>query len=118
MGEENKSQAPFEARAWLAGNRNRHALAANKFDNTEKARIFVEHLYSLGATEVLVDHLYGEDWRIQQEGGPYADTIIVKLPSDRAARRLLFRSCNEEIEIEGDDPVEDVGQDRIDVWWD
>ena len=70
----------YEALAWLESNPNPYALAGNRFTSTEDALIFVERLYEYGAVEVLVTGIYDEDWRIEAEGGPYADTLIVRLP--------------------------------------
>ena len=72
----------YEALAWLESNPNPYALAGNRFHSTEDAIAFVEMLYEAGAVEVLVTNIYDEDWRIEAEGGPYADSLIIHLPQD------------------------------------
>ncbi len=62
--------------------------------------------------------LYEEERRIAREGGPYADTLIVELPSDSQNRRELFRISNEESEKEGFESEVDTGQRELWLWWD
>lgn len=71
-----------EARAWLTANPNESALASNRFGDTENAKRFIEHLYNMGAVYVGVFNIYDEPWRIESEGGPYADTLYVLTPED------------------------------------
>ncbi len=75
-----------EAREWLKANPSPHAFASNRFQTTADALRFVERLYELGATEVIVDNimfLQRDNWL------PYADTFIV-FPPDGVARQRLF----------------------------
>ncbi len=108
----------YEARAWLESNPNPYALAGNRFTSTEDALIFVEKLYEYGAVEVLVTGIYDEDWRIEVEGGPYADTLIIRLPSEPERCHKLFEITNEEATREGFSPERDMGQEEIMLWWD
>jgi hypothetical protein len=108
----------YEAASWLESNPNPHALAGNRFTSTEEALTFVEALYEHGAPEVLVTGIYDEDWRIEAEGGPYADTLIIRLPPEVENRRMLFEIANEEATREGFSPVRDIGQDELLLWWD
>jgi hypothetical protein len=101
VNEELSSGPTYEAREWLKTNPTSCALAGNRFDSTEEASKFVELLYMTGATKVLVSHILDEEWRIQEEGGPYADTLIVMLPSDAKQRQALFRIAAKEAEDEG-----------------
>ncbi|NJN95587.1 MAG: hypothetical protein HC875_16490 [Anaerolineales bacterium] len=78
----------------------------------------MEQLYQVGAVKVYVAGLYEEEWRIAQNGGPYADTLIVDLPADSQKRRDLFRISNEESEKEGFEPETDGGQNELWFWWD
>ena len=106
------------ARSWLASNKNDSALATNRFDTTANAAAFVERLFSLGAVEVYVGDPMDEQGRIAREGGPYADTVIVKLPNDPDMRRTLFKLFATEARREGFTPVADVGQEHYLLWWD
>ncbi len=108
----------FEAREWLKANPNRFAFAGNRFESSEEALAFVESLYSAGAMQVLVSGILDEEWRIKQEGGPYADTLIVSLPSDPRQRAALFRIAAQEAEHEDFDPEVDRGQSQLVLWWD
>jgi hypothetical protein len=108
----------YEAREWLESNPNPYALAGNRFDSTEEALAFVEALYEAGAQQVWVTGIYDEDWRIEAEGGPYADTLIVRLPAKADARRALFKIAGEEAVREGFSPDRDTGQDELLLWWD
>lgn len=113
-----RNNARFEAREWLKHNPNSSALAGNRFGTTEDALAFVETLYAAGAVEVYVTAILDEEWRIQQEGGPYADVLIVTLPDDAQKREHLFRIEAEEAADEGFDPTTDAGQDELLFWWD
>jgi hypothetical protein len=108
----------YEALTWLESNPNPYALAGNRFYSTKDAIAFVEMLYEVGAMEVLVTSIYDEDWRIKAEGGPYADTLIIRLPHDSEKRNGLFKIVNEEAAREGFSPEIDIGQETLLLWWD
>jgi hypothetical protein len=108
-----------EAAEWLRANWGSSAFASNRFGATAHALNFVEQLYAAGATMVAIDNIMmlpNHDWT------PYADTLIVVLPDDRACRRELF----DLIEHDGrpdewdksDEPLSDFGQNSIRLWWD
>lgn len=108
-----------EAAEWLRANWGSSAFASNRFGATAHALKFVEQLYAAGATMVAIDNIMilpNHDWT------PYADTLIVMLPDDRACRRELF----ELIEHDGrpdewdksDEPLSDFGQNSVRLWWD
>ena len=59
-----------------------------------------------------------EDWRIREEGGPYADRLIVILPSDQKKREDIFQIYTEEAKQEGLVPEVDTGQKELLFWWD
>jgi hypothetical protein len=109
----------FEAREWLRNNpsRSNAPFAGNRFRKPE-AIAFVNTLYDLGATSVHVTNVMSEAWRIKQEGGPYADTLIVTLPADVKKRTLLFGIAATEAQREHLDIEVDSGQDELTFWWD
>ncbi len=107
-----------EAREWLKANRNPSALASNRFGPSSSAARFVDRLYAAGATKVVIDNVYDEPDRIKDEGGPYADTLLVQLPEDRNVRSAIFRIHDEESRKEGFDPTPDSGQSILMFWWD
>ena len=74
-----------EALAWLSNNPNPNGFASNHFQSIDGARAMVQQLYQKGATKVRVTRILGEDWRIQSEGGPYANTLLVTLPRNTLA---------------------------------
>lgn len=67
---------------WLRSNKNESALATNRFGPTSAAIEFVDELFQAGATQVYVVSRFYEPKRVAAEGGPYADELIVQLPSD------------------------------------
>lgn len=111
-----------EAREWLANNGNASLLAGNRFAGREAAQQFVETLYDIGAEGVYVSMIYNETWRIEKEGGPYATSLIVKLPKDKKVRQKIFAIAEEEARAEGflddNESIEDRGEDEITFWWD
>lgn len=108
----------LEARSWLKNNKNKSALATNRFNDTKTAQKFVEQLYQLGALEVIIDNILDEKWRVQKEGGPYADSLIIKLPADTQKRIELFKIFNQEFKHENFENEKDMGQEKIMLWWD
>lgn len=106
------------ALAWLRANRNPSALATNRFGPTSAAIAFVEQLHEAGAVQVYVAEPLDEPERIADEGGPYADTLVVELPRDPAQRARLFEVIAREAVSEGFDPPRDRGQSTEMLWWD
>jgi hypothetical protein len=116
-------QNPPEAREWLANNSNPYPLAGNRFSGREEAQQFVESLYAAGATAVFVSMIHDEAWRIEQEGGPYAESLLVKLPDEATTRAKILAIAEEEMRNEGfledDEGLEDkVSEESISLWWD
>lgn len=78
-----KRSGRAEALAWIRDNPNKSSFASNTL--SKRAAIdFVQRLYALGARSVVVSGIRGEAWRIDDEGGPSADTLFVKLPNNQA----------------------------------
>lgn len=111
-----------EARKWLASNGNKYALAGNRFASTEDAISFVEHLYSLGAVKVTIpkSSIYSSEKRLREEGGPYADALVVSLPKIQSERESLFKVANQEASNQGMtfNPEQDVKNNKLLLWWD
>jgi len=78
----------------------------------------VQKLYDHGALEIYVSNVYDEEWRIEAEGGPYADTLIIILPEEEDARLDLFEIVNDEAKREGFSSEKDSGQEELMLWWD
>lgn len=86
-----EGQVPFiqaEALSWLSNNRNKAALAAERFPTTGDAIEAVKRLYEAGATKVDVVATYNEPSRIARDGGPYADELEVAFPAEGRERLL------------------------------
>lgn len=117
-----EQQKLLEARQWLTQNNNPYPFAGNRFGPAAQALRFVEQLYDAGAVKVQVASVYAEDWRIAQEGGPYADMLVVTLPTDAAQRHALFQMYKAELEQElGPEAAAqawDAGQPTLRFWWD
>ncbi|HJQ78798.1 MAG TPA: SMI1/KNR4 family protein [Lacipirellulaceae bacterium] len=101
-----------EARRWLRASRNVAALAVNHFGGTENAREFVDELYRLGATKVLVP-----ETSIQKDdGGPYADALVVELPADAALCAAVCLRCEKELDVR--EPLDPNDPNPVYLWWD
>ena len=109
-----------EALEWLKSNKNESALASNRFGPTSEAIKFIEQLYALGAERVIVfqDAIRDDEEIIEYEDGPYADALVVILPSDQEKRERVTKICAEEITSEGFDPSESENKDAVFLWWD
>jgi len=108
----------FEAKDWLNENKNAFPLASNRFNSKEDALKFVDNLYKNGAQGVYVINVYQDSRTIKDENGPYADTLVVKLPPDKDNRKKLFDIYTDETKREGFDTVSDFGQSELLFWWD
>jgi hypothetical protein len=108
----------YEAKEWLNNNKNESPLASNRFGAKENALKFVESLYETGAEGVYVVNVTDAERTIKDEGGPYADSLVVRLPSDKDRRKKLFVIYAEESKREGFDSVSDFGQKELFFWWD
>jgi len=116
-----KIQSPEqpEALSWLQHNHSKFpALAGNRFQSTLAAIKFVERLYAQGAKQVSIDNVYQEDWRIQEMGGPYADSLIITLPDTKNERIEIFKVVNQEYKKEGLGSIADTKQEQLALWWD
>jgi hypothetical protein len=108
--------ARFESRSTrLAHLELQPQLAANKFQTTARALAFVYELYEMGAEEVVIDNI--SDEIRPEEGGPYADSLIVHLPDDPRPLWELIERCERETEGEADGTCDERG-DSLYLWWD
>ena len=105
----------LEARLWLRSNPNPSALATNRFGTTQNALAFVDRLYAAGAAEVFVD-----DRVVDDDGFPYADTLVVRLWRPADARWVLEQLCEEEGpgNVPPGDLTMHIAGDDIRLWWD
>ncbi|MEH7094933.1 hypothetical protein [Neobacillus vireti] len=90
-----------EALAWLKRNHNPSAFASNRFGETVNAIQFVEKLYELGAVKVSVIDILDEPERMEEEGGPYAASLLVDLPPDNQSRNKIIEFYKKEMEEQG-----------------
>lgn len=109
-----------EALQWLEANRNASGLASNRFGTTREALEFVKTLYASGAEAVFVSQetITDDPDTINFEGGPYADALVVKLPTDPAARERVQGICRRELRREGFDLDGATEGESIFLWWD
>jgi hypothetical protein len=117
------TQNPLEASEWLANNLNPYPLASNRFGSREAAQQFVESLYEAGAKAVYITFIHNEPRRVEQEGGPYAESLLVKLPHEPKARTKILTMAEEEMRHEGfledEEQLEIRGdEESISFWWD
>jgi hypothetical protein len=108
----------YEALGWLEDNPNEYASAGNRFEDSQDAKEFIQNLYDLGATQVFITGIFDEEWRIKEEGGPYADTLIVTLPADSDKREAIIKIYREEYEREYGEEATDLIGDTLYFWWD
>ena len=104
-----------EAREWLHANPNANAFASHRFERTSEALSFVERLYAAGAMNVTIDNI---TCLPQHRWLPYADRLIVSLPTDATTRSAIF-SLIDEVSPNADhtqSPADD-GSPLVEVWW-
>jgi hypothetical protein len=111
-----------EAVQWLKNNNNPSALATNRFGETPNALKFVESIYEMGAVNVIVsgDSIMDSKDRIEKEGGPYADALVVTLPDETEARTKLIKVFDQEAKMQGliFNPESDINGNKVFLWWD
>jgi hypothetical protein len=109
-----------EALDWLRENKNESALASNRFGETRNAVRFVEALYLAGARLVIVpsETINSEEDFVRGEGGPYADALLVALPTDEDKRAAVIAICQKELKREGFKLEEGMSDEQIYLWWD
>ena len=105
-----------EASHWLEGNGHDAALASNRFMSTEEALDFVKKLYDAGAARVVI-----EPKSVQTEpedGGDYADSIIVKFEATSPNAKQVIAIGKREAESEGMDLGPEIQHGFMVLWWD
>jgi hypothetical protein len=103
-----------DAKVWLERNGNEHAFASNHFGDANNARLFVDDLYELGAEYIEIAGVRDEPTRIRNEGGPYADELIVAMPNDAD----VVLDVMTRIAAESPDQIERIGPLTVRLWWD
>ena len=109
----------YEALDWLQSNKNPHAFTSNRFESTEEAIKFVKRLYAAGAVKVFVTDVMEDPDIVKEEGGPYADTLLVEMPDDKGKRQKLLDIYNEESEetdMNYGEPAS-IEYDMLYFWW-
>jgi outer membrane murein-binding lipoprotein Lpp len=109
-----------EALEWLKSNRNESALASNRFLGTENAVKYVKALYAAGAVKIVVpnDTIHDDKDTMSFEGGPYADALVVTVPTEAGKRQAVIAMCRAELRREGFDSDEVETAPQIYLWWD
>jgi len=109
-----------EALSWLTSNKNKCALAGNRFQTTAAAIEAVKRLYAAGATQVLVAPPLEEPERIQREGGPYADGLDVIFPKEKTEQVCaVVKSLQPDAGGRKKDVINREERDRkLVLWWD
>jgi hypothetical protein len=112
--------AGSEAKGWLKQNKNESALASNRFGYTKEAIKFVDALYAAGAPLVIVpkSSITDDPDTLEIEGGPYADALIVKLPTDAGPRQKVEAICARELDKEGSSLGDASSDEYVFLWWD
>lgn len=116
-----------EARNWVETNKSTNTpLAGNRFASRDEALDFIDELYEKGAARVSIEDELDEDWRIKEEGGPYATSLLIELPRDQESKDQLFQIYCEELtrEFSIDLAIQeclsnvDHTQTHVTLWWD
>jgi len=109
-----------EALAWLTSNKNKAALAGNRFHTTADAIEAVKRVYAAGATDVFVDPPLEEPERIQRDGGPYADGLEVVFPKEKTEQVLaVVKSLQPDSGRRKKDVIKrEEGDLLLMLWWD
>ncbi len=108
----------YEAQSWIDRNQNISPLAGNRFNTKEESMQFIEKLYEAGAEGVYVVNVYEDEMTLKDEGGPYADSLVLILPNEKEKRKMLFNIYAQESKREGFDSESDYGQRELFFWWD
>lgn len=109
-----------EAIQWVKKNKNSSCFASNYFYDNKQALIFFKGIYKSGATLIEITNIYDEDWRITEEGGPYADRITIYLPKSakKSLDILLYLIKIRNNNGIGDDLYFNRKNNTISIWWD
>lgn len=100
-----------KAGTWLRGNKNPSPFASNRFNSARAAQGVVDALYAAGATCVSVAGILKEPRRVAEEGGPYADALLVKGPK---AKFAAFQKVGAQFQADENN----VRGNAVRLWWD
>jgi hypothetical protein len=84
----------------------------NHFLSTGAAREFVDELYAIGAVKVLIP----ENTIQKDDGGPYADSLVVELPAAEDLRAAVCLRCEQELDLPERFDRDDLNP--LYLWWD
>ena len=113
-------QSGPEAKRWLESNRNPSAFASNRFGTSQVALEFVVSLYAAGAKHVLIPSDSIRDHMAMEEGGPYADAIVIELDPDKDSSEVLRlykeQATGEGYDLSAENPI--IQGRWLFMWWD
>ena len=113
-GEHAGNKLGGEAYNWILWNRNKYGgFAGNRFDSRQAACKAVRAIYDAGASMVRVAGIHDEPYRIKEEGGPYADVLVVYV-KDPVKERFVIETIKR---LEPDE-FNRIGKGVFRVWWD
>ena len=107
---EDPNSKKAEALGWLKASGGKNTLG--ELATTEESIALVQTAYEAGAEEVLAIEI--ERCGKEETTGK----LIVKLPTDKMARKRVIDWCGRQAEEQGYDPEEDTGQTHIFVMLD
>ncbi len=102
----------FEAREFLS--KSKTNLAKNRFSSKKESIDFVERLYILGASQIIVTGIRS----FVSDDDMSCDELIVYLPTDKEKRKAIFDIYNKELVTDGNEVGKDEDQREIKFWWD
>ena len=96
-----------EALSWLRGGSAASFRNLGEMATTEESIAFVQHFYDLGAESVLACNI------VEYDNAQNSGHLLIRLPSDHAARVRLFAAEREHAESMGFEGEPDVGQEYL-----
>lgn len=107
----------YEARGWFTRNRDHWAFAESRFRSTAAALAFVDTLYRFGAESVYVTGVMTDSLLSLAHGGPYSETLIVRLPQDTMARSHILELGAREARHSDFHAVANLDERTVVLWW-
>lgn len=106
---EDQNSKKSEALSWLEGGEGRNTLG--ELPTADESVELVREVYKAGAEKVLAIEIHEYD----EPDGVYGNTgkLILRLPSEPAARQRVFEWCAKQAEMQGFDGPRDEGQTHV-----